>query len=139
MAIPESEIKAWLTIFGDELVNTAPPFYGINLYDVPVENWEKFKANLREQYEYVKMISGRSHLWAVRDHGSFKRVIWINYYPEGAKPIQPGLEDDEVREGLRKQKIEDEGPACVAEGHRLITRYQWFTATEVDGDPDALF
>ena len=139
MAIPESEIKAWLTIFGEELVSTPSPFYGINLYDVPVENWEKFKANLREQYEYVKMISGRSHLWAVRDHGSFKRVIWINYYPEGAKPIQPGLEDDAFRERARELKIEEEGPACVAEGHRLITRYQWFTATEVDGDPDALF
>ena len=50
MAIPESEIKAWLTIFGEELVSTPSPFYGINLYDVPVENWEKFKANLREQY-----------------------------------------------------------------------------------------
>ena len=129
MAIPESEIKAWLTIFGGEFVGTSPPFYGINLYDVPVENWEKFKTNLREQYEYVKMISGRSHLWAVRDHGSFKRVIWINYYPEGAKPIGPGV----------VEKLEEEGNPCFAEGCRLITWYQWFTATEVDGDPDALF
>ncbi len=133
MAIPESEIKAWIMIFGEELTNTPPPIYGINLYDVPVENWEKFKANLREQYEYVKMISGRSHLRAVRDHGSFKRVIWINYYPEGVKPSRPGLEEKLV------ETMEKEGNPTFAEGCRLITRYHWFAATELDGDPDALF
>ena len=129
MAIPESEIKAWNTIFGEEFRDTPTPYYGINLYDVPVENWEKFRANIREQHVYLKLLSGRSHLWAVRDHGSFKRVVWINYYPEGAKPSRPGAMEILVEEGV----------PTVDDSCRLITSYHWFAATEVDGGPDALF
>ena len=129
MPIPESETKAWIMIFGEEFVSTPSPYYGINFYDVPAENWEKFKANLREQYEYVKLLSGRSHMWAVRDHGSFKRVIWINYYPEGAKPTRSGKQLEEQGE---------KGNAVFTKGCQLISSYRWFLGSEVDSGPDAL-
>ena len=86
MAIPDHEMISWAMTIQTELAQTPAPYFGVNILDVRPENWDALVANARVQTEYAEELGGRSFLWAVRDHGDLKRVIWINYYPTVVAP-----------------------------------------------------
>lgn len=117
MPIPTAEGKAWGVVFGEEFANTPAPFFGINIFDVPAQQWEALLNNVRQQAEMVKQLGGRSYLWSVRDHGQRKRVLWINRYPQQLKELKeqmPGF---------------CEGPIWT-EFCNLVESYRWFSVTE---------
>ena len=89
----------------------------MNIFDVLTVNWGPLLHNVRQQHERVKEAGGRSHLWAVRDDGQRKRVLWINYYPHSL---------EEYKEMIRQV---GEDPIWIEFGN-LVESYQWFCTTE---------
>ena len=117
MPIPASERKAWAVVSAEQFASTPAPYYGVNIFDVLTVNWEAVLHNVRQQHERVKEVGGRSHLWAVRDDGQRKRVLWINYYPHSL---------EEYKEMIRQV---GEEPMWVEFGN-LVESYQWSCTTE---------
>jgi len=113
MPIPASERKAWAVVSAEQFASTPAPYYGVNIFDVLTVNWEAVLHNVRQQHERVKEVGGRSHLWAVRDDGQRKRVLWINYYPHSL---------EEYKEMIRQV---GEEPLFVELGN-LAECDQWF-------------
>ena len=117
MPIPVSERNGWAVVFAEQFASTPAPYYGVNIFDVLTVNWEPLLECVRQQYEGFKEFGGRSHLWAVRDDGQRKRVLWINYFPHSVK------EHTEMIRGV------GEDPRWV-EFCNLVESYQWFCTTE---------
>ncbi len=117
MPIPASERKVWAVVFAEQLASTPAPYFGVNIFDVLAVNWEPLLHNVRQQHEQVKQVGGRSHLWAVRDDGQQKRVLWINHYPHSLIAHKDML----LKVG--------EDPIWVEFGN-LVESYQWFCTTE---------
>ncbi len=118
MALPEHEMMTWGMTVQMELTQTPAPYFGVNILDVRPENWDALLANARVQTEYAETLGGRLHLWAVRDHGDLKRVIWINYYPTVAAPDAEAIAAD--------PRFASMWPDFC----KLIENYRWFCATE---------
>ena len=118
MPIPASEGRVWPAVFAEQFFSTPAPYFGTNIFDVLTVNWEAVLTNVRQQYEGVKGVGGRSHLLAVRDDGQRKRVLWINYFPDG---IQADKETILSMGGDMSNWME----FC-----NLIESYQWFCTTE---------
>jgi len=114
---PSAEAKAWAPIFAQEFQQTPAPYLGINIFEVPSQNWEAVLQNVRQQIELVKALGGQSYLWSVRDYGDKKRVLWINRYPEPVKNLK-----DTIQEFV-------EGPIWK-EFFELIDSFQWFMVSE---------
>jgi hypothetical protein len=114
---PPAEAKSWGPIFAEEFAQTPAPYFGINIFDVPNQNWEATVKNVRQQIEMVKALGGQSYLWAVRDHGQKKRVLWINRYPQALKDL-----GNTIGEFV-------EGPIWK-EFFELIDSFQWFMVSE---------
>ena len=119
MPIPASERKAWAVVFAEQFTSTPAPYFGVNIFDVLTVNWEPLLHNVRQQHEGIKQSGGRSHLWAVRDDGQRKRVLWINHFPHSLK--------ERVDKDTILQFGED--PVWV-EFCNLVESFQWFCATE---------
>ena len=117
MPIPESVQKSWSLFFNEEFANTKAPYFGVNIMDVNVENWDAFLANIKGQREILKQIGVTTHVWAVRDHGARRRALWINYFE---KPISE-LVTPEFGEGIQQ---------AGAGFWDLIEHYDWFCVSE---------
>ena len=117
MPIPVSDRKAWAVVFAEQFTSTPPPYFGTNIFDVLTVNWEPVLKNVRQQHEGLKQYGGGSHLFAVRDDGQRKRVLWINRFPNGIT-----MDKDAILQF-------GESPVWV-EFCSLVESYQWFCTTE---------
>ena len=117
MSIPIAEAKAWGTIFAEEFTTAPAPYFGVNIFDVPVQHWEAVLSNVRQQLDLAKTLGGESYLWAVRDHGQHKRVLWINRYPQSLKDHRSFIAEFSTSQ-------------LWLEFCSLIDSYQWFLVTQ---------
>ncbi len=81
MPIPASERKAWAVVFAEQFASTPAPYFGTNIFDVLAVNWEPLLHNVRQQYEGVKQLGGRSHQFGrelpmvLYDGATFRRAL----------------------------------------------------------------
>ena len=116
MAITEEEQEKWKQFIAQEVAKVEAPFFGVNTFDVSNENWEQFLSIMSAIRKAHVEIGIPTHLWAARNNGSSRRLLWINHIP---KPLE-----ELITSGFL-ETIETIGSAW-----HLEDSYDWYCVSE---------
>ena len=122
MPMPDSDMKALLTIFEDQMPGGRAPWFGVNIQDINEDNLAAFEERVGPVSARVTQIPGVTrHFRALTDYGARKRSLWIVRYGESIdRELYSQLFDnDEYREEM------------LALGATLES-YQWFRTYEIE-------
>ena len=121
MPIPAPEMKAWLSVFADQMPSTPAPWFGVNISDVNEDNLAAYQDAVGVVTARLIRLPGLSlHFNAMSDYGQRKRLLSIVRYGE---TIDPGL----------YARLFDNDEYCeewLAMGATLES-YQWFLTNEL--------
>lgn len=120
MPIPEPEMKAWLSIFEDEMPGAPAPWFGVNIIDVNEDNLAAFEERVAPIGARILQLPGVSRLFrGMSDYGGRKRVLHIVRYDQTIDP-------DLYAQLFDNDDYQEEWLAYGA----ILESYRWFRTYE---------